>query len=272
MSSNGHPHSAPNGLEHPPLDRDGLDRGMADMRERIRRHAAPVPVAITIPDFEVQVQVLIGALNALNPVDSGGPVDRAVVVHYGLDAGQAFDIALEFVALEAQKGKRPYIYKATGKGGLFRPVDGALVAVEGGAASWYGPGGSGANYAAAIRIQRSTGSGWSEFLPGHDVTRSYCPFEWHLELLIANNGLSGTDRLRVIPIAGPSDWQFDAAGAAAEYDHRQGCAWVAVDHWPTNDPVSPDAAFTDRGADLVSPCPPHCVRVSFRETGIARRP
>lgn len=272
MSSNSTPHAAMNSLEHPAIDRDTLVRGTNGMRDFFRYQEVGPPMPIIIPDLDVMVSEIQLGLAPLGTVHSGGPVDRAIVVHYGLDATNKFEIALEFVALAVEKTLRPYVYSVADSAGFSRLKDGRLSAVDGGKEAWYATGGSGHNYATKLRVERSTGSGWSPFLPHHDVTASFCPFEWHLEQLIAHNALGPADRLRILPIAAPTDWQFDRNNALLEHDRRQSCAWVAVDHWPNNTPAPPDGAYTAKAADLVSPCPPNIAYVSFRSSGLARRP
>lgn len=272
MSSNSTPQAAMNSLEHPAIDRKTLDRGTDGMRDFFRYQELGPPMPITVPHLDVMVSELQLGLTALGAVDSGGPVDRAIVVHYGLDATNNFDVGLEFVALEAEKTLRPFIYSIAKSAGFYRLNEGRLSAVDGGKEAWYATGGSGHNYATKLRVERSTGSGWSPFLAHHDVTASFCPYEWHLEQLISHNALGPADRLRILPIAAPTDWQFGERSSLLEHDRRQSCAWVAVDHWPSNTPAPPDAAYTAKAADLVSPCPPNIAYVSFRSSGLARRP
>ena len=201
----------------------------------------------------------------------GGPVRHGVLLHYGLDNNMGFDVMLQVVCLSywpTETKNYSYVepadgYTLDGNGGLVH--DAAALT------NWYGQNGPGTRYARNVVIDRNADGTWTAFDAAQDVRSTIFPYELQITGLINDNNMGANDLLRIEPIAEPWRRMMDGTGGHIDDLFHQGAAWVPVG--VTIDDQQHPRTYTNKAADLGSPCPYACpnTKFNFYMRGFPRR-
>lgn len=234
-------------------------------RFKIGTVASPQPMALkplrfTVEDLKVAVNDVAGC-------DSTGE-QVGVVVHFGMDSTNRFDVALEFVCLTPIAGTDPVIYQHPAAERHYIIASDHLQMVSAPVDEWVRV--HGTAYADTVVIDRATASGWDHYLSGYDVNA--ITFSWadELRLLIDENGLADNELLELVPIARP-ERRIQTGGMLMEYDYRQAICWLGV-NVTLSDTEHPGQLYREKGADMGSACPAVCPPLAtFPMSGALRR-
>lgn len=252
------------GTDKPWVFKGELECAQLDFDEHIHAGDVAEHGPIPVPAFAVKVSDFMARIDALQGHQSGGRVDRAVIVHHGLDANDALDIALEFVKLRYIADKDHYAYIPAID--YYRPVNGSLQQITNGHAAWYTEGKPGHRYTERVLVRPSTDPDWQPFEIGVDVQSTCQAYEEALEDLIRHNGAQGTDTLRIVPIALPT-----ARNGQHESGFHHTDAWYLAEYPPDDTDHGQGREYQAKAADLSSCCPPNTVNPKFAVAGLTRK-
>lgn len=248
------------GTEHLYVPKSELMCAMADFDGHLHQGDSTSHAPIPMPEGGIQVQcsALLTALDGVEPCTPTGPIERGVVVHYGLTADSEFDVRLQLLCLTYNETSEEYEYAASDDCYAIK-TDGTLQFIAGGLAAWKSTGGWN-RYVDRVLIQSDNSSPWKRIdtevepnsaIHGEDVVRA----------LIEENEL-GEGKLDLVPIATP---QYRVINPDSSYDERgyhQGLAWVPADI-QLDDSTYADAPFKAKALDVGSPCPHACPMKPF---------
>jgi hypothetical protein len=238
-----------------------------DFTDRFKVGTVASPQPMALKPLRFTVADLKAAVNDVASCDSTGE-QVGVVVHFGMDSTNRFDVALEFVCLTPIAGTDPVIYQHPAAERHYILAGDHLQLVSDPVDAWVRV--HGTAYADTVVIDRATASGWDHYLSGYDVNAITFPWADELQLLIDQNGLADTELLELVPIARP-ERRIQVDGTLMEYDYRQGICWLGVNVTLT-DTEFPGQLFREKGADMGSGCPAVCPPLAtFPVSGVQRR-
>ncbi|MBK9535590.1 MAG: hypothetical protein IPO10_10565 [Flavobacteriales bacterium] len=238
-----------------------------DFSLHIQRGPVASPQPIVVPQLRFSVDDVSRALDSLATCAAGQGNLRGITVHFGLDRNGALDLVLQFVCMFPVNGTADtYTYTPTAT--YYVIVGGHLVRAPDAITNWLAD--SGDRYTKEVVKRRTDGPTWEPFRSGVDVTSITFLYEGELDLLIAENGLTETDVLELVPAAEPATWKDDGHGGIEENDFYQSLCWVGVG--VELDDVDHTEKFKNKGADLGSLCPPNCASLYLPDRGQPRRP
>ncbi|MBL0127235.1 MAG: hypothetical protein IPP83_07190 [Flavobacteriales bacterium] len=221
--------------------------------------------------LEFKVSELERIIAGMSVCADSGPVAHGIIVHYGLDAHFALAAVLQIQCLTYKAGSEEYTY-AGSRDCYVIDTDGTLDFERDGITTWYGPRGNGATYAERVFIQHDAGGRWSPYMIDTDVHSTLFPYEGRIEDLIAQNGLSPSGSLRLVPMASPVTRVRQPDDTYVETGYHQGMLWVPVDV-VLDDVENTAAPYKNKAADWGSPCPVTCPDEPFifGKVGLAPR-
>lgn len=233
----------------------------ADLPLHFRRGTPSSHQAFDAPGggIKVSATALLSVLDAVAICAPTAPVQRAVVVHYGLTQAGNFDVRLQALCLTYSALEETYKYPDSTD--CFEvESNGSLSLIEDGMIAWRDEGGGWFNYEQNVVVMHDNSGRWAELDPQRDLNAMIFP-ENALRDLIAHNGL-GNGQLALVPIATPEERTVDGAGGYIESGFRQGVAWLPVDV-QLDDTTYPGQPFRAKAANLGSPCPPNFPHLDF---------
>jgi hypothetical protein len=238
-----------------------IHKGDTQQHTQILPRQAPLVVAVG------ELQAAVDALSCGN----GHALTHGVMVHYGLDAEDRFDVMLQVLCLDHDEATKEFSYEHA-EDGFTLDGSGNMVYDTDAHAYWYASSGPGARYASKVVIRHATGGQWAQYNDSIDVRSTIYPFQVQLNHLIAHNGLGSESLLRITPIAEPKERRSDGAGGYIENGFHQACAWVpeGID---LDDTAYASTPYLRKAADLGAPCPFHCpgTPFTFKTSGLPAR-
>lgn len=250
------------GTEHPFVPKGELLCAEADFAGHLRRVDTVTfdTALITVPKRPVKVADMLSLLNAVQPCPPVGPIERGVIVHYGLDSAGALDVRLQMVCLTYDAASAQYT--CSGSDDCLRIMpDGGLVAEPRGLAAWRSPGGGWYNYRRQVIIKPDHDSGWSP-IDERTEPSSAIHAETGLRDLIAQNGI-GNGMLALTAIATPQHRAVLPDSTYAEMGFHHGMAWTPLNE-ALDDSSYSGSPFMRKALDLGTPCPYACTNSPFR--------
>ena len=238
-----------------------------DFSLHINRGPVASPHPVVVPQLRFLVGDISKALVSLATCAAGKGELHGIIVHFGLDSENALDLALQFVCMFPVKGT-PDTYTYTPTATYYVIDGGRLVRSPDALSHWLAD--SADRYTKEVVIRRTDGPNWEPFSSGDDVTSIAFLYEGAVDLLIAENGLTDTDVLELVPAAEPATWKDDGHGGIQEDDFYQSLCWVAVG--VELDDVEHAEKYKNKAADLGSLCPPNCTTLYLPDIGQHRRP
>ncbi|HRD54097.1 MAG TPA: hypothetical protein PKY96_15770 [Flavobacteriales bacterium] len=258
------------GTEHRHVPKGELACAQADFASHLHQgdSANHVPIGLPAGGIQVKCSALLSALDAVEPCAASGPIERGLVVHFGLTANKEFDIRLQLLCLTYNDTTEEYQY-GDSKDCYRIKSDGSLEFQANGLAAWKTTGGGWHNYASQVMIKSDSQSGWTRINPATEPN-SAIHGEDAVRDLIAQNDLSEGE-LALVPIATP---QYRALLPDSTYEERgfhQGVAWVPVGI-VLDDSTYTGKPFQAKALDLGSPCPQSCPGQPFTFLGAGTAP
>ena len=238
-----------------------------DFSLHINRGPVASPHPVVVPQLRFLVGDISKALVSLATCAAGKGDVHGITVHFGLEKDGVLDLVLQFVCMFPVSGTADtYTYTPTAT--YYVIVGGRLVRAPDAITHWLAD--SGDRYTQEVVIRRTNGPTWEPFMLGVDVTSITFLYEGELDLLIADNGLTDSDLLELVPAAEPATWKEDGQGGIMEMGFYQSLCWVGVG--VELDDVEHAEKFKNKAADLGSLCPPNCASLYFPDRGQPRRP
>ncbi|MBL7951135.1 MAG: hypothetical protein JNM62_05395 [Flavobacteriales bacterium] len=221
--------------------------------------ATHAPFDVRTGGINVQVSALLALLDSLAVCPVSGPIERAVIVHYGLNDSDAFDVRLQLRCLSYDELEETYTYAASNDCYLVKP-DGDLSFIPNGLLAWRDSTGGWTNYRKNVVVQSDTDGPWATL----DLLRepnAMVHGEDDIRALIKDNELE-EGFLSIVPIAEPEQRTRIDDKDHAEEGFHQGVAWIPVGV-ELDDEKYEDRPFHAKACDLGSPCPPGCPTAPF---------
>lgn len=249
------------GTEHPYVPKGELLCAESDFATHLRRVDTLTydTFAITQPGIEVKVQALLAALDAVAACPPTGPIERGVIVHYGLDSTGRLDARLQVVCLKFDRATGQYTHAASDDC-LRVNADGSLALEPMGLVAWRAPGGGWYNYKRQVVIRSDHDGGWKP-LDDQNEPNSAIHAESGIRDVIAQNGING-GKLALTAIATPQYRALLPDSTYAEIGFHQGMAWVPMEV-VLDDSTYSGAPFMRKALDIGRPCPHACVGQPF---------
>ncbi len=236
-------------------------------KDHIKLGPVTAPKPIGLRPLKFTVGELKQALVSFATCNAGQGNRRGVIVHFGLDANEVLDMAVQLICLEPDPvDADTYTYQPTAT--VYVIESDKLVRSGDPFSTWEQD--KGERYQNNVVIRHTDGPTWKPFAKGKDVTHVIFPYDGELDLLITDNALTDASFLELVPIAEPTAWEPDGNGGITEEGYYQSVCWTAVG--VTLDDTTYTEAYKNKGADLGSCCPPNCIKVYLPSTGNARRP
>ncbi|MBK8228398.1 MAG: hypothetical protein IPK70_14645 [Flavobacteriales bacterium] len=249
------------GTEHLHVPKGELACAEADFADHIHYgdSASHAPIPMPSGGIQMKVSELLTVLGSVEPCEPNGPIERGVVVHYGLNNASEFDVRLQVLCITYDEATEEYEY--AGSDDCYRiKADGSLESEPGGLAAWKATGGW-HRYASRVMIRSNSDPVWNRIdaavepnsaIHGEDAVRD----------LITQNGLSEGE-VALVPIATPSFREMEPDSSYEERGFHQGLAWVPVGV-DLDDSIYVNEPFRAKALDVGSPCPHLCPNTPFK--------
>lgn len=252
---------APYGTEHSYVPAKELQCAESDFSDHLHLGDPSTHQPFGPPPAGLQVKVanLLAVLDAVDPCEPTGPIERCVIIHFGVDDSDYFDVRLQFLCLTYDSTSKEYTYPES-KDCYAILANNTLSFEQDGLVAWRASGGGWFNYANNVVILSGTGASWAKL---DDATEPNAGVfsEVALRALIADNKLE-EGLLSIVPIATPEKRTPTPGGGYDEQGYHQGAAWVPVG--VTLDGVTyPNEAYKNKALDLGMPCPVTCPQMAF---------